>query len=295
MNGIQFKEYWDSITDQAFSDWFDSTQLNILAKAALYKAIEYKVATNDRQQVHDDLFSLVSMSDETGTNNFTPTYNRVDLLTTIPNYLHVLAVRCFMEEPLMASMTDITNTSPITITLDKRTKLRGRKTLSATPSIVKIANVAGNTAANGTHTVKQLSDFKYSLYSDTLLTQEVSGNGTWTGGGDIFMVWKEWAQPINSNERISEVNRAKVISPRYSIADGTLVLFPLEYACNQVAIDYIKKPTVLINVTDSAIDLESAYSQRFLYLIADELAYIAKASQKDYEMAQAAQAEIQKP
>lgn len=295
MNGVQFKEYWDSITDQAFSDWFDSAQLNILAKAALYKSIEYKVATNDRQQVHDDLFSLVSISDEVGNNSFSPSYNRVALKTTISDYLHVYAVKCLFSEPIYTTIEDATNTTPIVIKLTSATKLRGDRGLKTKPSVVNITDITGNTAANGISSLKQLNAYEYALYNDLELTIPKSGNGKYVSGGTIKLLHDNWAQPINSNERMSALNAPTIYNPRYTIADGTLAILPFEALCTTVKIDYIKKPTVFIDVTDTTIDLEESYTQRFLYFIADKLAEICKQSQKDYEMAQAASQQMQTP
>jgi hypothetical protein len=293
MTGFEFKIYFDSITDQAFSDWFPPPQLNIFAKAALYKSIEYKVATNDRQQVHDDLFSLVSMSDETGTNSFSTTYNRVPLQQVLTDYLHVFAVECLFEDDINVKIINATNSTPITIEVDKHTSLRGGG--NKNPSLIKISSVTGNTNANGLSYLKQVAEKKYQLYSDASLRTPKIGNGAYISGGSITVIYKNWAQIINSDERISSLSKPTVHSPRYAVADGALSILPFDKVCQMVKVDYVKKPTVFIDVQDNSYNLEDVYTQRFLYFVADKLQEICKESQKDYEMAASAAKQLQTP
>lgn len=293
MTGFEFGEYFKSITDDAFSDWFPDAQLNILAKAALYKSIEYKVATNDRQQVHDDLFSLISIADGIGSNTFPMTDNRVQLQSVLTNYLHIYAVQPMFSVALTNKIVSVKSATPIIITLDYYSPLRGRS--GGNPSLINITGITGTTNANGISYVKQVSSKEYALYNDVNLTIPKTGNGEYTGGGSIEVLHNNWAQIISSNERPSSLSSPTINNPRYTIADGTLCILPFDKLCQMVRVDYVKKPTVFIDFTDNIIDLEQYYTQRFLYFIADKLAEICKQSQKDYEMAAAATQQLQTP
>ena len=79
----------------------------------------------------------------------------------------------------IGAVTGASNTAPLTITTD--TKATG---VLVNGSTVVIVGVGGNTAANGTFTIANLTSTSFTLVDST--GNDVIGNGTYTGGGTIY-------------------------------------------------------------------------------------------------------------
>ena len=286
MTGRDFFIYCRSIDDEAFSDYSPGLQFDILAKAALSKCVELRFATNDRQQISDDLFSLT-------TTDFSqiPVNNKVPI-SSITNYLHLLALKPFYEESLDLSITNVTASTPIKFSVNKRSKLRGVKNAT---SLVKLSGVGGVFVANTTAYLKELNEYSYAMYSDAQLKNPIAGAGTYTSGGVVTLVHANWAKPLQSAARISALSTPTIQNPRYEIANSSVTIFPTEQVCYLAAIDYVKKPTVFITSSDNVIDLELSYTLRFLYFVADKLKQIIKESQSDYQSAASATKELNTP
>ena len=289
MTGQDFLIYCKSIDDEAFSDYTPGGQFDVLAQAALSKCVEMRYTTNDRQQIADDLFSL-TVTDFSQI----PVNNRIPI-SLITDYLHLLAVRPFFEEKIDLTITNVTTTSPIRITVNKRSKLRG---VAGAASLVKTTSIGGVITANTTAYLKQLNDFQYAMYRDVRLTNPISGVGTYTSGGAISLIHANWAKPLDSSARISELSTPTIENPRYEIANSSVSIFPsdnTDYPCYLAQIDYLKKPIVFILSQDNTIDLELSYTKRFLYFVADKMKQIIKESQSDYQAASAATKELGLP
>jgi hypothetical protein len=88
---------------------------------------------------------------------------------------------CGYETPL--PVNGATNTSPIVIS----TQAVAGSTALSNGQVVLISGVAGNTAANGTYYVGTTGYAvgQFALYSDSLLTQPIAGNGAYGGKGVV--------------------------------------------------------------------------------------------------------------
>lgn len=291
MTGVDFYSYCMADVDQDFSDYTAPNKFNILWRAAHSKCLNI-IALGQSQLQKDDLFSLLATDFSVSMVN-----NKADLNTVLTDYLHILAVRALFEEPLDLSVTYASNSSPIKYTFNKRSKLRGVKSTSEPyPSLIKVTGISGNTAANTTAMyVKQLNDYIYAGYTDFTLSNPTSGNGTYVSGGAVTLIHNNWAKPLDSNARISVLSSPKMTEPRYMISDTSLSVFPSDWLCQQVFIDYIKYPTVFVDAADNSVDLLESYTERYMYFTADKMKQIIKETEGDYQAAAAASKELPTP
>lgn len=262
--GADFKNLLDIKTDMAYTGYFSNPQVNTIVREATTKAVEVKVATNDRIQVQDDLFGIFKTNA-----TYTPSSNTVSLIiggSGISDYHHTMNVKAKFIDPLRNNYVAVaTNTSPIRITTNRHCNLR-------TGEQVLIAGVTGNTNANGTRYVKRLKNDLFELYQDINLLVPITGNGSYTGSvGQISRVVYNTAYDMKSNRKFSTLDEPTIYNPYYEIADTVLKVYPLTNPCSEVTIDYVSTPAY-IDVTDNVDDLLEVYSQRFIDFICDETA-----------------------
>lgn len=202
------------------------------------------------------------------------------------DYLHYLyAEATFISPYYTLSVTASTNTTPIRITLNKRNKLRDA-------DYVLIAGVTGNTTTNGRRYYKFLNEKLGSLYQDINLTIPISGSGTQTNTGTLSEIVTSPLKVILSDERGSIYGQPTILSP--NIQQGLLQfhIYPISVPCETVKMDYIRKPPMDIDVTNSTIDYERYYPVWFLYNIANEAARYFAFSARDGNLAAGVGVEI---
>lgn len=278
--GTDFNNILDLKTDQAYTGYFTTAKKNRFVREATNKAIEYKVATNDRIQVQDDLFGIFKTNAV-----FTPTSNTLDLIpggAAMTDYHHVMNVKAQYIMPLGVSIVSATATTPLRITLAGDVNLRNGEA-------VQIGGV--NAQANGFKYVKRLRNDLFELYSDKYLLNPVVGITSFTGAGSINRVIYNDAYDMKSNRKFSNLNAPSVYDPYYEIANTVMKIYPIDLTCTQLTIDYVSIP-VYIDVTDSTTDLLTIYSERFIYFIADETARIIGMSMRDDNLMMQSQSEI---
>jgi hypothetical protein len=278
--GTDFNNILDLKTDQAYTGYFGTAKKNTFIREAVNKAVEIKVATNDRIQVQDDLFGIFKTNVV-----FTPTSNTLDLIpggSGMTDYHHVMNVKAQYIMPLGVNIIQATATTPLRITLSGEVNLRDGEA-------VQIASV--NAQANGTRYVKRLKDDLFELYSDKYLINPIVGVTAFTGSGLINRIIYNDAFDLKSNRKFSNLNRPTVYDPYYEIANTVMKIYPLDLTCTQITIDYISIPTY-IDVTNSSTDLLGIYSERFIYFIADESARLMAMSMRDDNLMMQSQSEI---
>lgn len=278
--GTDFNNIVDLKVDQAYTGYFTTAKKNRLIREATNKAIEYKVATNDRIQVQDDLFGIFKTNA-----TFTPTSNTLDLIpggAAMTDYHHVMNVKAKYIMPLGVSIVSASATTPLRITLASDVNLRNGEA-------VQIASV--NAQANGTRYVKRLRNDLFELYSDKYLITPIVGVTAFTGTGLINRIIYNDAYDMKSNRKFSTLNAPSVYDPYYEIANTVMKIYPIDLTCTQITMDYVSIPTY-IDVTDSITDLLGIYSERFIYFIADETARIMGMSMRDDSLMMQSQSEI---
>lgn len=286
MNGTEFSRLVSTKIDKAYSDYWNTTKRNDIIQEAFIKAIEIKYKGLTSQENTDEMYNLIRTSVP-----YTPVANQINLLTGITDYLHLLALKVKNTKFNAVNVTGATNTSPIVLTVNGQLDLRSG-------DLATIVGVGGNSAANGDRYVKrgyedfEYNKFTYTLYQNEKLTIPITGNGVFTNGGTIQRVIYTWAKKKDSFRKYAKLGEPTVHDPYYEEADGFLKLLPINEPATEVLIDYIKKITVPIDVTDAVVDLENTYPLRFLYFLADETAKLLTAYARDFQATEFEQNEI---
>lgn len=279
--GTEFNNILDLKTDQAYTGYFSSAKKNRFIQEAITKAVELKVATNDRIQVQDDLFGIFKTNSV-----FSPTTNTIDLIVggaAISDYHHVMNLKAkYVVAFTDVTIIEATATTPIRITLSGDVNLRDGEG-------VLISGV--NAQANGTRYVKRYKNDLFGLYADARLTTPIVGITAFTGNGTISRIIYNDAYDMKSNRKFSDLNKPTVYNPYYEVANTVMKIYPIDQTCSEITIDYVSVP-VYIDVTDSTTDLLGIYSLRFIYFIADETARLMAMSMRDDNLMMQTQSEI---
>lgn len=272
LTGTQFDAIIDLKSDNAYSGYFDTAKKNRIIREATNKAIDFIVAQNDRIQTQDNLFGI----NKTNV-TFTPASNTLSLIlggAGISDYYHMMNMRCSFVIPLTGNyITNASSTTPIQFTLFKDSNL-------ATGENVIISGATGNTNTNGSRYVQMLNRSKGKLYSDENLLTAVASNGLFSGTATISRVVNNYAHNLASSQKFSALNGPTYNDPYYEIASGLVKIYPLNWACGTVVVDYISLP-VYIDVTDAVIDLYATYSTRFIDALSDQTIKLMGESSRD--------------
>ena len=213
---------------------------------------------------------------------YTANTGTISYLNMIADYLHSLAMKIQVIKPYTTvSIVSAVSGTPVTITLNKKTKLRSS-------TIIKITN---NAVAAGTYYVKQLNDIKYTLYYDESLTLPVTAVGSPANGGDIAIVNYNWGVPYFSDRKIDSFGIPTAIRPRYEDREKEIRCYP-EGLCTEIAIDYISLPPFDINGADTSQNLSIIYNDNFMYELINKTAELFSMSIRDPQFVQGLQQEI---
>jgi hypothetical protein len=287
--GADFDNRLSIKIDRAYTAYFSTAKKNDIVKVATLRAIDDMVAKNDRIQIQDKLFGIYKTNVV-----FTPTSNTVAIAagsTGISDYFHALNLKAKYIIPYTGnSVIGATNGTPIRIELLKPIGIKDG-------SLVVIAGVTGNTNANGQRYVKRITPTRFALYSDINLLTPVAGNGIYAGsGGTISRVFynENYSKDLPPNRKFSTLNAPTPEDPMFEIANGVIKIYPLTWSCTEVMIDYVSTPTY-IDVTDSATDLLTVYSQKFLDFLVDECAKEIGLITRDQSLTQNSLMEMQQP
>lgn len=276
MTGAEFGLLISERIGHDYSAYFDAARTNDLIKEGFIKGVEKKYATLDSQSSTDELFTLIKTNV-----SFTPTNNEV-LISAIPQYLHVLAIKTeFTVLYHNCIVTGASGATPVLVTVNKIINIRDGEAAN-------FAGVAGNASVNGKRYVKQVykdyanKNYAYKLYTDEDLLIPLSPSGVYTTStGSISRLIYNWVKKKNSDTKIDALGEPTVNNPDYEIAQGRLKLLPLNRTCTQIFLDYISVPAVYPDVNDNTIDLETLYSLRFLYYWMDCVAELMGNESRD--------------
>jgi len=195
----------------------------------------------------------------------------------IPDMNYLLASRQKFYQKINAKVTGASNTQPIVITIDKRNNLK-------TGDFINQSGFVNITNANGDFYIKKLNSYKYELYRDKDLTIPVSGNGTFQGLAEINRIFYKVATPVFSSTKIDSFEQASASNPKFERGDGLIKFHPLDKTCQEVSLDYVTLPPVVIDVTNATIDLEDTYAPEFLYYVLDKAVNLFAQYYKDTEL-----------
>jgi hypothetical protein len=193
------------------------------------------------------------------------TFNNQPADSMLSDYLHVLAIKCYMY--------DYDDSVPV------------YKAYAGTPGIleffrpIKARNkdyIHGSTFSGdlGFVVLKQISEFKYEVYQASFppsfstpftLTQATADNID-----SIEQVEENWAKYLQSDRRISKSGEPSIDEPRFNQDRNFILIHPRGAVCPAVSVDYIRKPDVEVIVNDDVQDLTLFYSETLLNRLTDE-------------------------
>jgi len=202
--------------------------------------------------------SIVSFEQNTGYRNM------------LGDYLHVLAIEAYMyDTDDSVNLYKAYGGTPAVIEFFRPIKLRTKDYLHA-------GFFQNSPTDTGFAVVKQISEFKYELYRppskppanfNTPLTLSQTDADSIQ---DIKQVEINWAKYLQSDRRISKSGEPSIDEPRFNQHKNFILMHPQGAVCRAVSVDYIRKPEVVIDVTDNVRDLSLFYSETLLNRLTDE-------------------------
>ena len=190
------------------------------------------------------------------------------LRSMLGDYLHVLAIEAYMYEsdeaiPIYKGYPG----SPAVIEFFRPTKLRDKDFIFGSVFQTVPTDV-------GFALVRQVSEFKYEIYA-AAYPPNFNTPVTLTQAQidlivDIAQVEVNWAKYIQSDRRISKSGEPSIDEPRFNQHKNFILMHAQCAVCRAVSVDYIRKPEVVIDVTDNVRDLSLFYSETLLNRLTDE-------------------------
>lgn len=211
------------------------------------------------------------------------TYNAnsgvIDSDKVIDDYQHLYTIKCRFNGNEQKVITAITSTNPVVITIDKHNLRTG--------DTINISNVvsSGTFPINGTFTATKLGKNTISVNVD-------GTGGAYTSGGVGDVVYYNYATYMQSDQKITKLAEPTFNNPRVEVAEKLLKITPDNYVCDQITIDYMRTPPVMINLVDDELELEPYYTSKFLYYIADQIVRDVASQVKDQELYATSQQDI---
>lgn len=119
---------------------------------------------------------------------------------------------------------------------------------------------------------KQISEFKYEVYSDEKMTIGVPFNNlpSVLPTSTVSKVYSCWGKYLPSDKRISESGRPTVSEPRYNQHKNFFLLHPQDMTTLSVSVDYVREPDVKVVIDNNTEDLTLFYSETLLNRLTDE-------------------------
>jgi hypothetical protein len=200
-------------------------------------------------------------------------------INSISDYYHYLFGKAKFTSLTNYVVIAATNTTPIKISLNKRTAFR-------TGERATIAGFLGNTAANGTFYLNQLNEFQYTLYYDATLRTAVAGNGLPSGTGTIAAVTENRLQFMPSDLKGTLLQDPTISFPFFQQSKLLCKILPSTETCNSITLDYMRKPPRFIDVTDDVIDYSNYYPLQMQYNVVAEVGKLLGLSSRDGSLVQ---------
>ena len=219
--------------------------------------------------ISDTVIELATASTGTATaNTGSATTQHLSTDSMLPDYLHVLAIKSYMYD------TSTDGYSPY-------------KVQAGTPGIVEFFRPNKIRSGDYVHSVelsetnpqafvilKQINEFKYEIYnaSDRTMNTPITVTVAPTNPSAYVLrpIEENWAKYLQSDRRISQSGKPTINEPRFNQHKNFILMHPQGATCPAVDIDYIRKPKVVVDVTDSILNLNLFYSETLLNRLTDE-------------------------
>lgn len=281
--GVGFNAIVDNKSDRSFSQYFSTAKKNMMIAEATIILIDKLIATNDRQRIKDELFSLYWTNIQV-----TPVNNQISLINQLLNYHSLMDLKVFMTEYISQPITAASIGSPIkcTIAATPQNNLR-------TGDYISISGVLGNTLANGNRYISMINKTQFNLYADAKLTIPITGFLPYTSGGIIKRYVVSWTQ--DATQKTSKLGEPSLYYPDHEIANAVIKILPQDVPCSVAYIDFVSKPANFIDVADNTYNIELDYSLRMIDNLADEVCLLMANSSRDGGLQQNSVMQINQP
>jgi hypothetical protein len=219
--------------------------------------------------ISDTVIELATASTGTATaNTGSATTQHLSTDSMLPDYLHVLAIKSYMYDTSKDGYSPykVQAGTPGVVEFFRPNKIRSG-------DYVHSADLSG-TNPQQFIILKRINEFKYEIYnaSDRTMNTPITVPVAPTNLSDFVLrpVEENWAKYLQSDRRISQSGKPTVNEPRFNQHKNFILMHPQNASCPAVDVDYIRKPEVVIDVTDNVRDLSLFYSETLLNRLTDE-------------------------
>lgn len=270
MTGAQFYTLLQQKIDKAYSAYIDTAKADRIIEDTIYRLCERIYRDLDSQKDYDELWSLL-IKDEVKTVS-APYFDLSGLDRT---YMHLFRVACTFNT-LMGSLARVTTGSgPYTT----------------------VFSAGGHSARVGDQ-IKVLS-VTGTVTKTTKLNFTVESSSTIDASAPVYLVRTFEATPYFSDRKRDVYHTPTIYNPKYQLQNRvvgsannkSLYLFP---QADGIIIDYFAQPTLAtghIFLSTGATQI-TAYTEKFLYRLADECVMTYAGQVRDVELRQSSAQDI---
>lgn len=267
MTGAQFWSYLQQKIDKTYSAYLDNTKANSLISEGMVRMLDKFWFTLSFEREADEMNALIiknklvtPVAGVAKINN-----GSTGAADEIPNYAHILRLLANYEFSLVVSAADQNTLTSIDH------KLRKGSTIKLGGTTYLVSKVKGDT-------------FQAKTTAGVYAT--ATGTYTWFYSKDVYQ--------MSSDRKNGAFHTASIITPRFEFSNTGTVPKALTVtpAPTTFYVDYVRTPPQTIDVTNTAIDLNTYYSNKFLYRLMDECVVIFGAQTKDYNTKQSGMQDI---
>lgn len=270
MTGAQFYTLLQQKIDKAYSAYIDTTKADRIIEDTIYRLCERVYRDLDSQKEYDELWSLLIKDEVKSVSN--PYFDLTGLDRT---YMHLFRVACTYNT-LLGALTRVTTGSGPYSTV-----------FSSSGHTVRVGDQIKVLSVTGTVT------------ATTKLSFTVSSASTIDPSAAVYLVRTFEATPYFSDRKRDVYHTPTIFYPKYQLQNRingannnkALYLFPQPDA---IIIDYFAQPTTTnghIFVSTGSTQI-TAYTEKFLYRLADECVMTYAGQVRDLEQRQNAAQDI---
>ena len=270
MTGAQFYTLLQQKIDKAYSAYIDTAKADRIIEDTIYRLCERLYRELDSQKEYDELWSLL-IKDEVQT--VSAPY--IDLSSLSRTYMHLFRVACTYKT-LLGSLARVTTGSGPYSTV-----------FTSSGHTARVGDSIAVIAVTGTVT------------SITKTTFTVSSASSPDASAAVYLVRTFEASPYFSDRKRDVYHTPTIFNPKYQIQNRavstvnnkSLYLFP---QADGIVIDYFSQPTAATGhiFTSTGATQISAYTEKFLYRLADECVMTYAGQVRDTELRQSSAQDI---
>ena len=189
----------------------------------------------------------------------------ITYLNMYANFLHMFSIKCRMYKRSAGHAVYSVNTTLGRVSFYRPNDVRSNdllllENINGITGLPASGEVYANVRVRGT----------FGLYSDPYLLNPITVTGNYTGGGTVKRISYRNATYFAPDRDIAQLSYPTANTPGVRTADSFLYILPGDHLCNRVKMDYLKKPDVVITISDDSIELLDYYTEKLLNRIVDD-------------------------